>query len=388
MSYQYPGGVISVWGRGYEGTGYLPTTSRNGLHTSNKLVSACKSGDVSLALYFLESGYADINCTSDEGLTPLNAALSYKRTEVAISLLNIPGININKTDPHRRTPLYFACYNNFTEVIRQLGTHPGLTSVNTKDVYGRSPIMVAVEWGNVEAVKEMLKLSGVDLNTVNSERETLTDVARNNGFPGILAHLRNTIAINSSLPAFPVPALVVEMDHKTVPALQTLPPLPVNKTLTDLEELEYHQEGELKVLELKHAKELGEQQEHFGKVYEPFEYNVPALMRKELANAERNMNKLEKITGNHRKESQELDRKHRQDRLNTLTELKTTHPSPECPVCLEDMPPPTQIFHCLNGHLVCGTCRPSLGTCSFCRKDYMGRAIGMEQFLRSLHNTQ
>ena len=38
--------------------------------------------------------------------------------------------------------------------------------------------MVAVEWGHVEAVKEMIKIRGVDLVTVNREGETLEDVAR------------------------------------------------------------------------------------------------------------------------------------------------------------------------------------------------------------------
>ena len=38
--------------------------------------------------------------------------------------------------------------------------------------------MVAVEWGHVEAVKEMIKIIGVDMETANREGETLEDVAR------------------------------------------------------------------------------------------------------------------------------------------------------------------------------------------------------------------
>ena len=46
---------------------------------------------------------------------------------------------------------------------------------------------------------------------------------------------------------------------------------------------------------------------------------------------------------------------------------------PECPVignflppyfwvqvCFEEMAPPKQIFHCINGHFVCGSCRPNI----------------------------
>ena len=38
--------------------------------------------------------------------------------------------------------------------------------------------MAAVELGKVEAVKEMIKVEGVDLMTVNSDGESLIEVAR------------------------------------------------------------------------------------------------------------------------------------------------------------------------------------------------------------------
>ena len=143
------------------------------------LVSACKSGDASLAMYLLRDGYADINCSAED-MTPLTAALSSKNIKLAISLINIPGVNINLPDTYQRTPLHFACYHNLIEVIRLLTTHPNLTShsLNKKDVYGRSPIMAAVELGKVEAVKEMIKIFGVDLKTVNSNGKSLLEVAR------------------------------------------------------------------------------------------------------------------------------------------------------------------------------------------------------------------
>ena len=35
-------------------------------------------------------------------------------------------------------------------------------------------------------------------------------------------------------------------------------------------------------------------------------------------------------------------------------------PAPECPICYESMVPPTRIFQCGAGHLVCGGCKPKL----------------------------
>ena len=34
--------------------------------------------------------------------------------------------------------------------------------------------------------------------------------------------------------------------------------------------------------------------------------------------------------------------------------------APDCPICYELMTPPTRIFQCGAGHLLCGTCRPRL----------------------------
>ena len=42
-----------------------------------------------------------------------------------------------------------------------------------------------------------------------------------------------------------------------------------------------------------------------------------------------------------------------------LVERMTLAPArPECPVCMEEMAPPTRIFQCGTGHLLCGVCRP------------------------------
>ena len=114
-----------------------------------RLVFACKTGNSSLAMYLLRDCFADINCSSED-FNPLTAALSYKNTKLAISLLN------------------------------QADTYLYLTSqsLNKKDVFGGSPIMAAVELGKSEAVKEMIKVEGVDLKTVNSDGESLLEVAR------------------------------------------------------------------------------------------------------------------------------------------------------------------------------------------------------------------
>jgi len=64
----------------------------------------------------------------------------------------------------------------------------------------------------------------------------------------------------------------------------------------------------------------------------------------------------------------------------------TPHPFsvPECPVCLEAMLPPKNIFNCANGHLVCSDCRKNVERCPTCKQGVTGRATCMEQHLIGL----
>ena len=58
---------------------------------------------------------------------------------------------------------------------------------------------------------------------------------------------------------------------------------------------------------------------------------------------------------------------------------------PECPICMESMKPPLQIFNCSNGHLICSICRPmvNMNKCH-CEALYVGRATAMEQMVRQM----
>jgi len=61
-------------------------------------------------------------------------------------------------------------------------------------------------------------------------------------------------------------------------------------------------------------------------------------------------------------------------------------PCPECPICMDDMKPPTKIMQCKGGHLICEKCksRPSVQFCPTCREEFTGRAVGIEGYLRQL----
>jgi len=59
---------------------------------------------------------------------------------------------------------------------------------------------------------------------------------------------------------------------------------------------------------------------------------------------------------------------------------------PECPICLHQMAPPTNIVHCVKGHKLCETCskKEAVKSCPSCKTAFMGRDYGMEAFIREL----
>eukprot|EP00092_Neocalanus_flemingeri_P027978 GFUD01030375.1.p1 GENE.GFUD01030375.1~~GFUD01030375.1.p1 ORF type:complete len:259 (-),score=61.45 GFUD01030375.1:62-838(-) len=69
-----------------------------------------------------------------------------------------------------------------------------------------------------------------------------------------------------------------------------------------------------------------------------------------------------------------------------VSSKKTSLPGPECPICFEEMKPPTRIIQCRSGHLVCQNCkeRPQVVICPTCKQEFIGRAIGMENYLRTI----
>eukprot|EP00092_Neocalanus_flemingeri_P025016 GFUD01027128.1.p1 GENE.GFUD01027128.1~~GFUD01027128.1.p1 ORF type:complete len:277 (-),score=73.75 GFUD01027128.1:72-902(-) len=69
-----------------------------------------------------------------------------------------------------------------------------------------------------------------------------------------------------------------------------------------------------------------------------------------------------------------------------VSSKKTSLPGPECPVCFEEMKPPTRIIQCREGHLICQECKekPQVVICPTCKQEFTGRATGMENYLRTI----
>ena len=57
-------------------------------------------------------------------------------------------------------------------------THPNMSSLNSKAVWGESPLMGAVTRGQLEVVKTLVEVDAIDLETQDGQGRTLLQVAR------------------------------------------------------------------------------------------------------------------------------------------------------------------------------------------------------------------
>ena len=144
---------------------------------SQKFLAACAGGNIAVARACLRSGRVDINY-SDGTATPLTAALASNSHVLVQLLMDQQGLDVNRAACNSWTPLHLACLSGDTMAIIRLGEHSHLNTVNSEDDEGETPIMLAVWEGNTEAVREMVKIHGIDLNTSNRWEDTLEDVAR------------------------------------------------------------------------------------------------------------------------------------------------------------------------------------------------------------------
>eukprot|EP00092_Neocalanus_flemingeri_P038414 GFUD01041821.1.p1 GENE.GFUD01041821.1~~GFUD01041821.1.p1 ORF type:complete len:206 (+),score=51.93 GFUD01041821.1:75-620(+) len=112
---------------------------------------------------------------------------------VVTTLLSSADTRLDVTNSNGWTGLHWACYNNKVSVITVFCSDARCTPaiLNMKDRRGRTALMGAVEQGHLETVQEMARVKGTDFSTVNSEGQTLIEVARQQKHAEMLQFLGN-----------------------------------------------------------------------------------------------------------------------------------------------------------------------------------------------------
>ena len=126
----------------------------------------------------------DINGYDYDYNTPLMHAADNGHHDIVRRLLEYPGIQIGKRDgswprDSGYTALHWACESNEISIVQLLcqdsKCDPG--DVNKKEISGYTPLMIAVDRGYLDIVKE-LDIEGTDFFTKDGDGGTLTEVAR------------------------------------------------------------------------------------------------------------------------------------------------------------------------------------------------------------------
>ena len=144
------------------------------------LPELCSLGNLEEVRRVLASG-EDVNRSSQYGVTGLIWAVYRKQNSILELLLSQPGLSLGDNS-YGWTALHYASYHDNNEGLKMLLAHPSINRDNVNDcvVFGgirRSPLMLAVHQNNILCIRELLGVSGVDLDTgcetLSSEVSTL-----------------------------------------------------------------------------------------------------------------------------------------------------------------------------------------------------------------------
>jgi len=328
-------------------------------HDITEFVMACWNNKVTTVRRICSEG-VDINARDSTGNYGLHMAMFRNNMDIVKLLLSHGDIQIDITDSGASTALHNACSRNSVESVRLFLAHPSCTRdiVTMESKHGATAEMVARYRGfrdcarlvreylekenkpeEVDDVQRMVEMINTDECPTRLEEMTLTEVAK-----GIEK-------INADQPIIEAANSKVKDEH----------------------------DKELAKLEIEHGKQLKSLTEnHKRKVHSIVDKHA-------VVN-----NKYKKLCAENEERKESL-----QSQLQALLSppgqpAKPPPPPPSslipsCPVCLESMRPPLQIFTCGNGHLVCSGCRPKviMDKCH-CQAMYMGRATAMEQMVRQV----
>ena len=128
----------------------------------------CSAGKLKEVREALQAG-ADPNSTGGPRTSTCLMEASWKNhDEVVALLLSRPGIQVNARDEKNYTALHWASYNGSLACLSRLLAVPKV-QLNERNSWGNTPIMVAISWGNTEAVRLMAAVAGVDLDIKDTE---------------------------------------------------------------------------------------------------------------------------------------------------------------------------------------------------------------------------
>jgi len=389
------------------------------------LYELCMDGKLDEVRAALARG-GDVNDKDSDGRTALMWAVWKNNNSIVKLLLDQPAVKVNEKDDDGWTALHFAAWSNNPEGARMLLLHPGFNSADSTNNDGETALMKALRLRKKEVLLELVKHESVnldlsegafdernaDLRLIIEEAKTRRAQVSNqaaNIQSGASRLSRVFGKFHSTRVSNP------EVGNKQSGASGLSGQLGISLSLNDdddsvsgckkrckqeLEELQKHQNERVQLLlreqeekeqkmKVENQKKLEESVQRMKKENKQKEEALKAENERVLSLLlEENESQEALMLAKHEGEERAA-RKEAELETERNASLRPSAPSqpqvPECPVCLEEMAPPTRIFQCRNGHLICEPCKTGLRPCICpkCRQEMTGRATDTEAILRS-----
>ncbi|CAG2218602.1 unnamed protein product [Mytilus edulis] len=148
----------------------------------------------------------DVNISTSEGITPLMLACKENHISVVETLL-VSNANVAQCNEDKCSPLEYACTPGNTDIINVLLEHGANINwankkelplfilhknadINSKDLFGGTPLHEACFKGDNEIIKILLK-KGAKINITDNSGKSSVAIAKESGFRSIVEFLDN-----------------------------------------------------------------------------------------------------------------------------------------------------------------------------------------------------
>jgi ankyrin repeat protein len=145
--------------------------NRKAKNGTTPLYLAVQNGRADIVAALLRSG-ASVNDVTAYGMTPLYCAIFHENEELALKLMDVGGINVNKATEEGSSPLHLAIELGLANVVKKLITKGASVTAARKDGY--TPLHVAARFGKLDSIRAMKETGRLNLNAaLKSERTAL-----------------------------------------------------------------------------------------------------------------------------------------------------------------------------------------------------------------------
>ncbi|XP_046341938.2 serine/threonine-protein phosphatase 6 regulatory ankyrin repeat subunit A-like [Haliotis rufescens] len=140
----------------------------------NVLHIASRGGHVQVVEYVLSNNFVDVNSRRMYGRTPLMVAAGAGHTNV-FDLLVYRGGNASAVDDRGSNILHVACFFGKVKMVMHIISQ-NIVEINSRGVYGRTPLLMASAKGNIELF-DFLVSKGGNMSVIDENNDTILHTA-------------------------------------------------------------------------------------------------------------------------------------------------------------------------------------------------------------------